>query len=182
MSCSKQVNIRAIDFGNINYKKSVVAATTTLQNFSLASFWSLPTNLSQHHVLLRQVHKLQCFSCRKAACRIKLDAFPSQVVHPDLVQLQAEQLPQEIAQFWRGTSLPSRNCAILSGSLLGSRIAQSASQLHQKKIAQFSPAGLLSPELHNSGQQSAALPRNCTNLLWAASPAPSQKCTFFPSS
>jgi len=75
-----------------------VAATTTLQNFALASFWSLPTNLPQHLVLLCQVHKLQFFSCIKIACQSKLDAFPSQANHPDLVPLQDEKIPQEIEQ------------------------------------------------------------------------------------
>jgi len=56
---------------------SVVAATTTLQNFALASFWSFPTNFSQNLVLLHQVHKLQCFSCTKIAFWSKLDALPS---------------------------------------------------------------------------------------------------------
>ena len=66
---------------------SVVAATSTLKNFALASFWSLLTNLSQEHVLPCQVHKLQWFSCRMTSCPLELVAFPSQVVLLDLVQL-----------------------------------------------------------------------------------------------
>ena len=46
-------------FFHIGFYPCVVVATTTLQNFPLVSFWSLPTNLSQWHVLPCQVHKLQ---------------------------------------------------------------------------------------------------------------------------
>ena len=116
--------VHSESWSSTNVSPSVVAAKTTLQNFSLASFWSLPTNLSQQHVLSCQVHKIQWFSCRMITYLSKLVAFPSQDVSLDLVQLQAKSLPQEIAQFWRATSFPSRNCIILSGSLLGSRIAQ----------------------------------------------------------
>jgi len=53
----------------VNMKSSskgfVEAATTTLQNFALALFRSLLTNLSQHLVLLRQVHKLQYFLAQR---------------------------------------------------------------------------------------------------------------------
>jgi len=54
-----------------------------------------------------------------------------------LVQLQAEKIPQAIAQFERGTNLPSKNYAILSSSLLGSRIVEICLLSFTAKIAQF---------------------------------------------
>jgi len=40
----KKLNFRNSTIKEIRQYRSVVAATTTLQNFALASFWSLPTN------------------------------------------------------------------------------------------------------------------------------------------
>ncbi len=48
---------------------SVVVATTTLQNFALASFGAFPTNITHHFILLHQVLKLQCFPRTKVDCR-----------------------------------------------------------------------------------------------------------------
>jgi len=85
---------------------SVVVATTTLQMFSLDSFWSLPTKHPQHHVLHCQVHELQWFSSSLLACAWYLASLPSEAATPDLVQLLVEQLPQEIVQFWREPTFP----------------------------------------------------------------------------
>ena len=53
--------------------------------FCLSLFWSLPTNLSQHFVLLRQVLKLHVLSLHKGSVSITVDPFPSQAVHTDSV-------------------------------------------------------------------------------------------------
>ena len=103
----------------------------------------------------------------------------------------AEQLPQDIVQFWRGTNLPSRNCSILSSNLLGSRIAQICLSLFIGKIAQFLPAGLLSIEIaqfwavvsfstqklcNPSGKPSQLPPRNAH--LWPPSWADCCMCSW----
>ena len=92
-----------------------------------------------HQSLLHPPHMLFLWtwsSCRLSRSLKKLHNFGGEVT-----------FPQEITQFWRGISLPSRNCAILSGSLLGSKIAQICLSLFTGKIAQFLRAWLLSLEI-----------------------------------
>jgi len=93
--------------------------------FFLSLFWSLPTNLTQQFVLLRQVFKLQCFPHTKATCRSKLIHSPHRLLTRTWSSYRLSSFPLKIAHLWRASNLPSKNCAILSDSLLGSRIAQS---------------------------------------------------------
>ena len=104
---------------------SLVAATTTLQNFALACFGaSLP---SFHNTLFCFVKysSFMSFPRTKAACQSQLIHSPHRLFTQTWSSCRLSSFPFKIVHFWRATSLASKNCAILSGSLLGSRITQS---------------------------------------------------------
>ena len=110
------------------------------QQFCLSLFWSLPTNLTQHFVFLRQVLKLQCFPRTKEACRSQLIHSPHRLLTLTWSSYRLRSFPLKILHLWRATNLPSRNCEILSDILLGSRIAQSCQPTLPVGFAQIFPA------------------------------------------
>lgn len=83
--------------------EGVIAATNTLQNFSLASFWSLPTNHPQQCVLDHQAYRLQLFLSVLSTCACQFASLPSQVSFLDLNHVLAKKLPP-------------KNCTILEGN------------------------------------------------------------------
>ena len=105
--------------------------------FCLSLFWSLPTNLTQHFVLLRQVLKLQCFPRTKTAHQSQSIHSPHRLFTGTWSNCSLSNFPFKIAHFWRVASLPSRNCAIIFGSSLDSRIAQSYQLTLPTGFAQF---------------------------------------------
>jgi len=144
---------------------SVVATTTTLQIFSLTFFWSLPSNLHTSFPFFVNFTSFSVFLAQRHPIDHRLIHSPHRLFTWTWSSYRLSSFPMKIAHFWRVTNLPSRNCTILFGILLGSNIAQFFQSTLPARIAQFSPAGLLTPAFGKSGQQSAALPKNCANPL-----------------
>lgn len=145
---------------------SVEAATTTLQNFSLACFGnSLPT-LHGTLSLFIKYSRLKCFPHTEGACRLQLSHSPHRLLTQTWSNYRLSRFPLKILHLWRETSLPSKNYTILSNSLLGSRFAQSYQPTILARFEQiFLATGCSTQYLHKSKQQLAVVPINCANLL-----------------
>jgi len=143
----------------------VVSATTTLQNFALALFWSLPSNLHSN---------LPCF--------IKFTSFSVFLAQRQLVDHSLMQSSQKlITRTWFGYRMRSflKKMHISGGKLtFPPEIAQSylvacwALELHNstsqdssRKLYNSSQQDCSAQVLCNPRQQSTSLPKNYANLL-----------------
>ena len=122
------------------------------------------------------------FSSHKGILLITVNPFPSQAIHPDLVQLQAKQLPLENCTFLEG-SQPSlqklcnplwhpvglQDFAILPANTPSSICTNFPNRVAQPRICtNLGSSQLLYPEIAQSSQ---------VVIL-----DPNQECAFFPSS
>jgi len=162
---------------------SVIATTTTLQNVVLAYFGaSLPTLHNTLYCFIKYA-SFKCFPRTKAARRSQLIHSPHRLLTRTWSSCMLSNFPLKFVHLWREASLPSRNCAILSDSLLGSRIMQSCQPTIPIGFAQiFWVVGCSAQDLCKSRKKSAAVPRNYINLLGIQPSSQLEMCIFLKQS
>lgn len=138
----RQGPYRELDF--YQCVSNVIAATTTLQNFSFTSFWSLPTKISTTCLALTQVIVLSFeFIFHFTTCVCLLALFSDHKLTASLGCKPFLALPQWCMQSFRETILTPRKCAVQPNSEL--RLQNCADQTRN-----FSLVGKLCREVQAS--------------------------------
>jgi len=144
----------------------VVVATTTLQNFALASFWSFPSKLHSSSPCFIKFTSFSVFLAQRKLVDHNLIHSPHRLFTWTWSSCKLSSFPKKIVLFLRETNLISKNCAILFGSMLGFRIAQSFQSTLLAGIVKFSQVGLLSPEFVQIWATISCCTRKLCKSLW----------------
>ena len=112
--------VHSKSWSSTNVSPSVVVTTTTLQNFALALFWSLPSNLHNSLPCFIKLTSFNVFLAQTHPVGHSLIHSPNWLFTRTWSNCRLSRFPLKIAHFWRETNLPSRNlhnslqdCAIL---------------------------------------------------------------------